>query len=109
LHRFPVRKQDYRPEKPEAGPSRDSNPRTFTLALLSRRVPSVLFYCASAVLMTLASVLVFRSLDLGPEFAMSVLGSLIGGFLGAMLAAALIFDLYSKLVSEDGRPRDRFR
>ena len=109
LHRLTIRKRDYGSDEPGAGPSRVPNSQIFALPFLSKRVPSVLFYCAAAVLLTLASVLVFRSLDLGPEFAMSVLGSLIGGFLGAMLAAALIFDLYSNIASEDKGPRNGLR
>ena len=38
----------------------------------------------------------FNLMEHDAEFAISVIGSLIGGFLGALLAAALIIDIYSR-------------
>ena len=38
----------------------------------------------------------FNSLEHDTEFAIAVMGSLIGGFLGALLAAALIVDIHKR-------------
>ena len=43
----------------------------------------------------------FNALGQDTEFAIAVMGSLIGGFLGAMLAAALIIDIYKPKRSKD--------
>ena len=52
------------------------------------------------VLAVFASI-VFNFMDQDTEFAIAVTGSLIGGFLGAMLAAAVIVDVYSPSENRD--------
>ena len=49
---------------------------------------------------------VFNAMSLEAEFAIAVMGSLIGGFLGALLAAALIIDIYLPKRGKDFRNPD---
>ena len=70
-------------------------------SLSKPRVPSILGYSLGAVVLTIVAGIAFKSQDLGIEFAMSMFGSLIGGFLGALLAAVLLFDMYSRIGRDD--------
>ena len=67
-------------------------------------IQKVLTYSIITVLFTALCVSVFNSLELKAEFAMAVVGSLIGGFLGAMLAAVLMLDMQSR-IDRDGDRR----
>lgn len=60
-----------------------------------KRMGSVALYASGALLLAVICSFAFNSMGRDTEFAIAVMGSLIGGFLGAMLAAALIVDIYS--------------
>ena len=60
-----------------------------------KRFGSILLYTTGALIMAISSSFVFNFMDHDTEFAIAVTGSLIGGFLGAMLAAAVIVDVYA--------------
>ena len=68
--------------------------------LVGKRVPRTVFY-SGALLGALVGVAAIKSLDVGPDFAVSILGAVLGGFLGAMLGAALVFDIHAKVVVRD--------
>ncbi len=57
-----------------------------------KRFGSILLYTAGALAMAVAASFLFNFMDHDTEFAIAVIGSLIGGFLGAMLAGAVIVD-----------------
>ena len=64
--------------------------------ILSRkRMGSVLLYTMGALILAIFCSFVFNFLGQDTQFVISIMGSLIGGFLGALLAAALIMDIYS--------------
>ena len=58
-----------------------------------RRMGSLLLYIMAALALAVLCAFTFNALGQDTEFAIAVMGSLIGGFLGAMLAAALIVDI----------------
>ena len=60
-----------------------------------KRLGSLILYSMAALVLAVICSIGFNLLDHNMEFAIAVMGSLIGGFLGAMLAAALIVDIYS--------------
>jgi|TARA_B100000315_G_scaffold259851_1_gene317650 hypothetical protein len=60
-----------------------------------KRFGSILLYTLGAFALTVSASFVFNFMDHDTEFAIAVTGSLIGGFLGALLAAAVIVDVYS--------------
>ena len=62
--------------------------------LANRRVRSLLFYTMAALDLAVLCAFAFNALGQDTEFAIAVMGSLIGGFLGALLAAALIVDIH---------------
>ncbi len=62
--------------------------------IAKKRAGSVVLYAMAALFLAGFCSFVFNALDQDTEFAIAVMGSLIGGFLGAMLAAALIIDIY---------------
>ena len=59
-----------------------------------KRMGGVLIYTTVALFMAVFCSFLFNSLEHDTEFAIAIMGSLIGGFLGALLAAALIVDIY---------------
>ena len=60
-----------------------------------KRLGSLIFYAMAALILAVFCSIMFNFLDHNTEFAIAVMGSLIGGFLGALLAATLIVDIYS--------------
>ncbi|HIN06333.1 MAG TPA: hypothetical protein EYM65_08885 [Dehalococcoidia bacterium] len=62
---------------------------------------SVILYAMAALVLAGICSFAFNALGQDTEFAIAVMGSLIGGFLGAMLAAALIIDIYMPRRSKD--------
>ena len=62
--------------------------------LARRRAGTILLYTMSTLFLAVFCSIVFNTLEHDTEFAIAVMGSLIGGFLGALLAAALIVDIY---------------
>jgi uncharacterized YccA/Bax inhibitor family protein len=56
----------------------------------------VLVYTTGALLLAVGSSIVFNDMELDSNFAIAVVGSLVGGFLGALLAATLIIDMHSR-------------
>ena len=73
---------------------------------VGRRVGTVILYTMSALALAVLCSIVFSALELDTEFAIAIMGSLIGGFLGALLAAALIVDMYLPKIGKDIRDRD---
>ena len=71
-----------------------------------RRVGTVFLYTMSTLFVAVFCTIVFNALQLDTEFAIAVIGSLIGGFLGALLAAALIIDIYLPKIGKDFRDSD---
>ena len=71
-----------------------------------RRVGTVILYTMSALALAVFCSIVFNTLQLDTEFAIAIMGSLIGGFLGALLPAALIVDMYLPKTGKDFRDRD---
>lgn len=65
-------------------------------SMANRRIPSLLVYTAGTLLLAVGASIVFSGMELDSNFAIAIIGSLIGGFLGASLAAALIVDIYSR-------------
>ena len=73
----------------------DPSAKTGIMKLMAKkRAGSVVLYAMAALFLAAFCSFVFNTLDQDTEFAIAVMGSLIGGFLGAMLAAALIIDIY---------------
>ena len=68
-----------------------------------RRVGTLLLYTVSTLLVAIFCTIVFNTFQLDTEFAIAVMGSLIGGFLGALLAVALIVDIYLPKIGKDIR------
>ena len=62
-----------------------------------RRMHSLLTYSLTTIVLTLFAAILFKAMQLEAEFAIAVTGSLIGGFLGAMLAMILMVDLQERL------------
>ena len=74
---------------------RYASTKTGILSSMARkRAGKVVLYSMAALVLAAFCSFVFNALDRDTEFAIAVMGSLIGGFLGAMLAAALIVDIY---------------
>ena len=63
-------------------------------ALPKKRFGSLLLYTVATFGLAVFCTFMFNLMEHDAEFAISVIGSLIGGFLGALLAAALIIDIY---------------
>ena len=62
--------------------------------LANPRTGSLLLYTIAALGLSILCALAFNALEHNTEFAIAVMGSLIGGFLGALLASALIVDIH---------------
>ena len=74
---------------------KDSTVKTGIMKFMAnKRAGSVVLYAMAALLIAGICSFAFNALGQDTEFAIAVMGSLIGGFLGAMLAAALIIDIY---------------
>ncbi len=69
--------------------------------LAKKRMGSVMLYTMGALVLAVFSSVVFNFMGSDTAFAISIMGSLIGGFLGALLAAALIVDIYAPKTYED--------
>ena len=91
----------YKPARLE--PSRPFK-RSMLNVLARKRMGSVILYTMGALILAIFCSFVFNFLGEDTQFAISIMGSLIGGFLGALLAAALIVDIYSP--SEDKQEQD---
>ena len=74
---------------------RESLGKTGIVKLMAgKRAGGVVLYAMAALFLAGISSFMFNALGQDTEFAVAAMGSLIGGFLGAMLAAALIIDIY---------------
>jgi uncharacterized YccA/Bax inhibitor family protein len=69
--------------------------RNLAFSMTNRRIPSLLLYTTATLLLAVGASIVFNGMELDSNFAIAIIGSLIGGFLGALLAVALIVDIYS--------------
>ena len=69
--------------------------RSIHNVLARKRMGSLILYTMGALILAIFCSFVFNFLGEDTQFAISIMGSLIGGFLGALLAAALIMDIYS--------------
>ncbi len=85
------------------GDQRVPRRRNLSSSLANRRIPSVLVYTTGTLLLAVGSSIVFNDMELDSNFAIAIVGSLIGGFLGALLAASLIIDIYTR---QEDRNRD---
>ena len=86
------------------GDNHETSSRVGIQSVLSgRRVGTVLLYTMGTLLIAVFCSFLFNTLELDTEFAIAVIGSLIGGFLGALLAAALIVDMYLPKLRKDIR------
>ena len=74
--------------------------------LSGRRVGTILLYTMTALAVAVFCSFMFNAMGLDTEFAIAVMGSLIGGFLGALLAAALIVDMYLPKIRQEIRDPD---
>ena len=85
--------------QPRRGPVRTENRsdvrRGLHNVLARKRMGSLILYTMGALILAIFCSFVFNFLGEDTQFAISIMGSLIGGFLGALLAAALIVDIYS--------------
>ena len=81
------------------GPVRLETPRVLKQGMQNvmarKRMGSVILYTMGALILAIFCSVVFTLLGQDTQFAIAIMGSLIGGFLGALLAAALIVDIYS--------------
>ena len=85
---------------------RMASPRGGILGIFAgRRMGAILVYTISTLFIAIFCSIVFHAMELDTEFAIAVMGSLIGGFLGALLAVALIVDMY--LPGRDGEFREQ--
>ena len=91
IDEFPARAQ-HRPTRME---SHNAFRQGLQNVLARKRMGSVLIYTMGALILAILCSVVFSLLGQDTQFAISIMGSLIGGFLGALLAAALIVDMYS--------------
>ena len=82
--------------------ARKSMPSIFA----GRRAGTLLLYTMTTLAVAIFCSFVFNALQLDTEFAIAVMGSLIGGFLGALLAAALIVDIYLPRIKQEFRETD---
>lgn len=69
--------------------------------LLKRRTTSILIYTIGAVLIFVIGVILFSVVQRDTEFAIAVFGSVVGGFLGALLAAIVVVDMYARTIGLD--------
>ena len=69
--------------------------------LLRRRFLTIFGYTIGAVVAFAAGVLIFSLVEQDRDFAISVFGSLVGGFLGALLASTVVIDVYIKGVETE--------
>ncbi len=84
-----------RAENLPAGQQSPTGINGYVRSILAKpRTGSLLVYAMSALGLAVICVLGFNALEHDTEFAIAVMGSLIGGFLGALLAAALIVDIH---------------
>ena len=84
-----------------------SSSKTSLLSMFSgRRMGTILLYTMTTLAVAIFCSFVFNALQLDTEFAIAVMGSLIGGFLGALLAAALIVDIYLPRIKQGFRDPD---
>jgi len=74
--------------------------RSMQNVMAKKRMGSVMLYTMGALVLAVFSSIVFNFLGSDTAFAISIMGSLIGGFLGALLAAALIVDIYTPTTDE---------
>ena len=97
-----VRVESFDGQSEPSGPSTGPSVKTGLLKFAAKeRAGSVILYAMAALILAGFCSFVFNALGQGTEFAIAVMGSLIGGFLGAMLAAALIIDTYMPKRSKD--------
>lgn len=73
------------------------------VSIARKRASSVFIYTVGAVLVFISGVSMFGAVDQGTEFAVAIFGSIIGGFLGALLATMVVVDLYTR---NSGRDED---
>ena len=92
---------DRRDETPHSGPERYSLGKFVQSGLARKRMGSILFYRSAALILAVVCSISFSFLEENTAFAISVMGSLIGGFLGALLAATLIVDMYAPKQDRD--------
>ncbi len=57
-------------------------------------LPTVMLYTIGAVLVFVLGVTTFSIMDRNTEFAIAVFGSLVGGFLGALLASIIVAKVF---------------
>ena len=86
--------------------SRSAQKGSIQSMLSGRRAGTVLLDTMSTLVIAIFCSYVFNALHLDTEFAIAVMGSLIGGFLGALLTAALIVDIYLPRMGKDFRDPD---
>ncbi len=77
------------------------------IVLARKRMGSLILYTMGALILAIFCSIVFNFLGQDTQFAISIMGSLIGGFLGALLAAALIVDIYSSGGTRDQEQRGK--
>ena len=75
--------------------------RNLENVMARKRMGGVLLYTKGALVLAVFCAFLFNSMGQDTQFAIAIMGSLIGGFLGALLAAALIVDIYSKREDRD--------
>ena len=95
-----------------SGPVETHSPASLRQSVQSiiarKRVGSVMIYTMGALFLAVLCSFLFNSLEHDTEFAIAIMGSLIGGFLGAMLASALIVDIYLPKRSREMRHESEF-
>ena len=64
--------------------------------LLMRKTMNILIYTIGAVFVFIIGVTIFSIAERNTEFAIAVFGSLVGGFLGALLACIVVIDMYKR-------------
>ena len=62
--------------------------------MTTRGFITILAYIVGAMLVFIAGFAIFAASERHTEFAISVFGSVIGGFLGALLASLVVIGLY---------------
>ena len=62
--------------------------------LLKRKTTGIFIYTIGAVIVFIIGVTIFSIAERNTEFAIAVFGSLVGGFLGALLASIVVIDMY---------------
>ena len=72
----------------------------------SKRIVGLLVYTISALVIVIIGVVALGVIGRDLDFAISVLGSLVGGFLGALLAMTLILGLLQSDRSKDEVARE---